>query len=604
MLGRLDQLVDFLPKSAVEKASALTEGGYLIESITTGGKPATAIVSRDDAGVLYGVFHFVRLMQSGESRLRLSLSSEPAITLRMLNHWDNLDGSIERGYGGRSLWKWEELPEQLSPRYEQYARYCASIGINAVAINNVNANPKILREDYLKKVEVLAGIFRKWGIQTYLCVSFASPIRPSGIVEGRPRWRGVGDLESADPLDPEVRQWWQTKVDEIYTLIPDFGGFLVKADSEGQPGPSSYGRTHVDGANMLADALASHGGTLIWRAFVYDNKGDDRAKEAYDEFKPFDSKFLDNVFIQVKNGPLDFQPREPFTPLFGAMPQTHLAMELQIAKEYLGHATTLAYLGPMWAEILASDTYAKGSGSTIAKVIDGSLYGQKKSCIAGVANTGDGPEWCGSVFNQANWYAFGRLAWNPRLGAEEIADEWIRMTFRCDAPSRAAILKMMMGSHEALVDYTMPLGLNLLCAYDGHYEPSPATREAFHKADSKGLGFNRTKRGSNYVGQYHPELQSIFNDPDKTPLKYLLWFHHVPWDKQLSTGRTLFDELTFRYNRGVKSVDEMVQTWKSLGGEIAPATHASVMKKLLEEQQFACLWRDECVRYFSGVADF
>ncbi|MFO8026410.1 MAG: alpha-glucuronidase family glycosyl hydrolase [Opitutales bacterium] len=603
LLGRLDQLDDFLPRPAVLRAIALAEGGYLIERIRIDGKFATAIVSRDDAGVLYGVFHLVRWMQTGEAPSRLSLSSEPAITLRMLNHWDNLNGSIERGYGGKSLWKWEELPEQRSPRYEQYARYCASIGINAVVLNNVNANPRILREDYLKKVEILAGIFREWGIQTYLSVSFASPIRPEGKVKDRPRWRGVGDLVSADPLDPEVRQWWQAKVDEIYTLIPNFGGFLVKADSEGQPGPASYGRTHVDGANMLADALAPHGGTLIWRAFVYDNKGDDRAKEAYEEFKPFDGDFRDNVFIQVKNGPLDFQPREPFAPLFGGMPKTKLSLELQIAKEYLGHATTFAYLGPLWTEVLRADTFAEGEGSTLAKVIDGSLHGKERSCIAGVANTGDGDEWCGSIFNQANWYAFGRLAWDPRLGAEEIAKEWIRMTIPADAPARATILEMMMGSHEAVVNYSTPLGLNFLCKYQGHYDPSPATRSYFHRADADGIGFDRTDEGSNYTAQYHPELQAIFNDPDKTPLKYLLWFHHVSWDEPLRTGRTLWEELVHRYNLGVASVDQMADTWESLEGRVPPTIHASVMAKLNEEKSFARQWRDTCLQYFSGYLD-
>lgn len=602
MLGRLDQLKSYLPEATAKRVGELAEGGYQIEDITIDGKSATLIVAPDDAGVLYGVFHLVRLMQTGESPSRLSVRSEPAITLRMLNHWDNLDGSIERGYGGRSLWKWEELPQQRSPRYEQYARFCASIGINAVVLNNVNADPKLLREDYLKKVEALAGIFRSWGIRTYLCVSFASPIRPTGEVKGRPRWRGVGNLVSADPLDPAVRQWWQAKVDEIYTLIPDFGGFLVKADSEGQPGPASYGRTHLDGANMLADALAPHGGTLIWRAFVYDNKGDDRAKEAYEEFKPFDGKFRQNVFIQVKNGPLDFQPREPFTPLFGAMPETKLSLELQIAKEYLGHATTLAYLGPMWKEVLGTDTFAKGEGSTIAKVIGGSLFGKDRSCIAGVANTGDGDEWCGSIFNQANWYAFGRLAWDPQLGADEIAAEWIHRTIPADAPTRATILKMMMASHEALVDYSMPLGLNMLCAYDGHYDPSPATRTSFHKGDANGLGFDRTKQGSNYVGQYHPQLQATFNDRDKTPLEVLLWFHHVPWDATLSSGRTLWEELQFRYNRGVDAVDQMADTWDSLKDQVPATIHASVKSKLVEEKRFARLWRDVCIRYFSELA--
>jgi alpha-glucuronidase len=519
----------------------------------------------------------------------------------MLNHWDNMDESIERGYGGKSLWKWDELPDQVNQQCYEYARFCASLGINGVVLNNVNANPKMLLQDNLVKVAALADVFRTWGIRVYLSVNFASPLSPAGAPGQPKRWKGVGTLTTADPLDPGVRDWWTDKAKEIYALIPDFGGFLVKADSEGMPGPRTYNRSHVDGANMLADALAPVGGILIWRAFVY-GKINDRQMEAFNEFKPFDSKFRDNMFLQVKNGPLDFQPREPFNPLFGAMPDTDLALELQIAKEYLGHATTLAYLGPMWTEFLRSDTYAKGSGSTIAKVIDGSLHGRKRSCIAGVANTGDGTEWCGSVFNQANWYAYGRLAWNPQLSAEEIAKEWITMTIPCDAQTRATILKMMMGSHEAVVDYTMPLGLNLLVAMSDHYTPSPETRMSFHKGDAKGIGFNRTKQGSNYVGQYHPELQTIFNDPETTPLNLLLWFHHVPWDAKLSTGRTLLDELTFRYDRGVSTVDCMADTWKSLEGKVPPEMHVSVMKKLLEEKQYARDWRDSCVNYFAALA--
>ena len=603
LLGTHAQLQDMLPAALVDKAAALRNRGFLIESAILQGRKCTVILGKDEPGVLYGTFHFLRLMQTGKPVSSLGQTSEPAIELRMLNHWDNMDGSIERGYGGQSLWKWDELPGKVNQQCHDYARFCASLGINGVVLNNVNADPRILSNDYLKKVAALAEVFRTWGIRTYLSVNFASPLPPDGVPGKPKRWRGVGTLDTADPLDPAVRAWWTDKVAEIHGLIPDFGGFLVKADSEGMPGPQYYKRSHVDGANMLADALAPVGGTLIWRAFVYDNKGDDRAKEAYEEFKPFDGDFRDNVFIQVKNGPLDFQPREPFTPLFGAMPDTDLSLELQIAKEYLGHATTLAYLAPMWIKILGADTHAKGSGSTMAKVIDGSLRGGKKSCIAGVANTGDGDEWCGSIFNQANWYAFGRLAWNPRLGAEEIADEWIRMTFACDEPTRASILKMMMGSHEALVDYSMPLGLNFLSAYACHYAPSPETRGYFHKADAKGIGFDRTKQGSNYVGQYHPELQAIFNDRDKTPLEYLLWFHYVPWDTKLSTGRSLWEELSFRYNRGVESVDQMVETWKSLEGKIAPDIHASVMRKLLEEKDFARQWRDTCIRYFSSLAN-
>jgi len=599
VLGTLTQLKALLSKRLVEKGEALKDEGYVIERALVGEKETTVILSKDEAGVLYGTFHLIRLMQTGMPADPLSLSSEPAIQLRMHNHWDNLDGSIERGYGGKSLWKWDELPGQVNRQCHDYARFCASIGINGVVLNNVNADPRILRQDYLVKVAALADLFRTWGIRTYLSANFAAPMRPSDAGRGGKRLRGIGDLDTADPLDPAVAAWWKAKADEIYTLIPDFGGFLVKADSEGMPGPRTYNRSHAEGANMLADVLAPHGGTLIWRAFVY-GRSKDRAMDAYHEFKPLDGQFRDNVFIQVKNGPLDFQPREPFTPLFGAMPDTDLSLELQIAKEYLGHATTLAYLGPMWTEILGSDTYAKGTGSMIAKVIDGSLFGREKSCIAGVANTGDGPEWCGSIFNQANWYAYGRLAWNPRLSAEEIAGEWTAMTFQCDPDTHATIRKMMMGSYQACADYTMPLGLNLLVAMSDHYTPSPGERMSFHKADAKGLGFDRTKNGSNYVGQYHPELQSIFNDPEKTPLNLLLWFHHVPWDAKLSTRRTLWEELVFRYDRGVEYVEQMVKIWETLEGKVAPEIHASVRKKLLEEQQLARTWRVECILYFSG----
>jgi alpha-glucuronidase len=394
LLGTRALLEDRLPRNLVEKAGALKDGGFLIVSAILQGRKCTVILGNDEAGVLYGTFHFLRLMQTGKPASPLSVSSEPAIELRMLNHWDNLDGSIERGYGGNSLWKWDELPGHVNRQCHEYARFCASLGINGVVLNNVNADPRILRQDYLMKVAALADVFRTWGIRSYLSVNIASPLHPTGA-PGKPKsWRGVGNLDTADPADLAVRAWWTNKVAEIHALIPDFGGFLVKADSEGMPGPRHYKRSHVDGANMLADALAPIGGTLIWRAFVY-GRSDDRAMDAYREFKQHDGKFRNNVFLQVKNGPLDFQPREPFTPLFGAMPDTDLALELQVAKEYLGHATTLAYLGPMWTEVLGSDTHAKGSGSTLAKVIDGSLHGGKKSCIAGVANTGDGAEWCG-----------------------------------------------------------------------------------------------------------------------------------------------------------------------------------------------------------------
>lgn len=599
LVGTLKELGNYLPDNLVDKASGLKDQGYVIKSLSIKGKKCTIITSKDSSGVLYGVFGFVRLMQTGKPIDSLSLSEEPDVNLRMLNHWDNLHNRyVTRGYAGLSLWNWDSLAYQEDQRHSDYARLCASIGINGVVLNNVNADSRILRQDYLEKVRALADIFRNWGIRTYLSASFIAPTRPSDNPKGFRRG-GIGDLDTADPLNPEVRQWWKNKAKQIYTMIPDFGGFLVKADSEGMPGPRDYNRTHADGANMLADALKPYGGVLIWRAFVY-QIGKDRAMDAFNEFKKFDGQFRDNVFIQVKNGPLDFQPREPFTPLFGAMPNTHLGMELQITKEYLGQRTTLAYLGTMWSEILNSDTYVKGKGSTVAKVIDGSLHKQNRTCIAGVANTGDNSDWCGHVFNQANWYAFGRLAWNLRLSPDTIAEEWIKMTFQSDPETNAVIRKMMMGSYDAYVDYTMPLGLNFLASMAHHYMPNPKGRTYYHRADSNGLGFDRTSQGSNYVSQYHPELQAIFNDPDKIPLKYLLWFHHIQWDKKISTGRTLWEELNFRYNGGVEYVDKMAEIWETLKGKIDPAIHKSVMSKLNAEKEFARKWRDECLEYFSG----
>ncbi|MBN2162048.1 MAG: hypothetical protein JXR25_11480 [Pontiellaceae bacterium] len=590
VLGTLAELKRYLPKESINRVASLNDEGYLIKSLTAAGKRITVITSRTDRGVLYGVFHFIRLMQTGESLRSLDLAEQPAVHLRMLNHWDNPDGSVERGYAGRSLWKWGELPEKTDPRYREYARFCASIGINGVVLNNVNADPVMMRSDYIEKTAALADIFRQWGIRTYLTPNFASPMVLSK------------NLNTADPMNRDVQAWWADKTDEIYQRIPDFGGFLIKADSEGQPGPKSYDRSHVEGANMLAEALEPHGGIVLWRAFVY-GKSEDRAKDAYNEFRKFDGCFNDNVFLQIKNGPLDFQPREPFTPLFGAMPKTSIALELQITKEYLGHSTSSAYLAPMWEELLQTDTYAKGKGSTIARIVDGSLDRHALSCIAGVANIGDDANWCGSIFNQANWYAFGRLAWNPDLSAAAIADEWIRMTFCSDVETCTTIRKMMMGSYEACVDYTMPIGLNFLCNTGSHFKPDPAKRKAYHGADASGLGINRSKNGSDYSGQYAPELQAVFNDMDRIPLKYLLWFHHVPWDHTLSSGRTLLDELEYRYDRGVSYVDTMIMEWIGLKDNVDAEIHASVLEQLKKEQAWARTWNTTCMDYFSGVAD-
>ncbi|MFU8781319.1 MAG: alpha-glucuronidase family glycosyl hydrolase [Kiritimatiellia bacterium] len=601
MLGTLENVRSYLPEDCFGSIRQLGPEGYAIESICCEGRKSTLITSGGDAGVLYGVFHFLRLMQAGKPIEGLCLRESPAAPLRMLNHWDDLNGYIERGYAGRSLWEWEKLPETVSPRYRDHARLCASLGINALVLNNVNADPRILRADYLEKVAVLAGIFREWGIQTYLSANFGAPMRPSDTPDKMKRWGGIGNLDTADPLDPQVEAWWTAKVNEIYALIPDFGGFLVKADSEGMPGPRKYKRTHIEGANMLARALKPQGGNLIWRAFVY-GSSDDRARDAYDEFTPLDGQFLDNVILQIKNGPLDFQPCEPFTPLFGDMPQTRLSLEVQIAKEYLGHAASAAYMGPMWKEILQTDTYAEGEGSSIARMLKGELQEHRIECIAGVTNTGDEPGWCGHVLNPANWYAFGRLAWNPDLAPAVIAEEWTAMTFSCGLDARQIINEILMKSYDALVNYSMPLGLNFLCDWN-HYDPKPEMRAAYHHADRTGLGVDRTATGSKAVEQYHPERAAIWADREQIPLQYLLWFHHVPWHDTLPTGRSLWAELKARYAAGVAAVDEMLAEWMKLEEELDPAIYKAGVAKFEEEQRLARNWSDACLQYFAQFAE-
>jgi alpha-glucuronidase len=597
VLGPWQSLKNHLPKELIQKAAELKKDGFLIRSVMIDGKKVTVITSGGETGVLYGAFCFLRLLQTKKPINSLNLSEEPRIGLRLLNHWDNLDGSIERGYAGKSLWKWEELPNQLSPRYRDYARYCASVGLNGTVLNNVNAGSNILLKEYLLKVKALADLFRTWGLKTYVSVNFAAPLDTSN--ENR-RWRGIGGLSTADPLDQSVQNWWRAKAKEIYDLMPDFGGFLVKADAEGQPGPNHYNRTAVEGANMLADVLNPHGGTLIWRAFVYQLK-DDRASESYDYFKPMDGLFKENVLLQVKNGPIDFQPREPFHPLFGAMPHTSLAMEFQITKEYLGQSATLTYLAPMWTEVLGSDTYAKGAGSIVAKVIDGTLHNYTKTCIAGVSNVGDNENWCGNDFNQANWYAFGRLSWNHRLSAEQIAEEWITMTFNCDDSTTTSIKNIMLGSYEACVSYSDPLGLNHMMEKGPHYKPNPQARYYYHRADSGGIGFDRTVNGSGCVNQYFPEVRDTFNRIDTIPLKFLLWFHHVPWGYKLKANRTLWEELNVRYNSGVEYVDHMYHVWKNLKGKVDENRYASVLGRLKMEKEYSRLWRDTCLSYFSEL---
>ncbi len=537
----------------------------------------------------------MRLIQTLQPIASLNVSERPRLKLRLLDHWDNLDGSIERGYAGRSLWNWKALPDGIDPRLQDYARANASVGINGSVLNNVNANSQVLTSEYLQKVAAIAGVFRPYGIRVYLSARFSAPI-------------DLGGLKTADPLDPDVATWWKTKADEIYKAIPDFGGFLVKANSEGQPGPRTYGRTHLDGANMLAAAVAPYHGVVIWRAFVYDMKpGYDRAGAAYEQLQPFDGKFASNVLLQVKNGPIDFQPREPFHPLFGAMPKTQMMPEFQITQEYLGFSNHLVFLATMWREFLDSDTYAKRRRATVTKVVDGSLYHQRLTGIAGVANTGSDRNWTGHDFLQANWYAFGRLAWNPDLSSGQIANEWIAMTLTRDGVAAETIARIMLESREAVVDYMTPLGLHHLFWGGHHYGPAPWWNTEpradwnpvyYHRADSEGIGFDRTATGSNTVSQYHRPVRDRFANVNTCPEKFLLWFHHVPWDHRMRSGRTLWDEIALHYQRGVDWVRATRKDWAGLKGKIDPERYDAVAKKLAIQERDAIVWRDACLLYF------
>jgi alpha-glucuronidase len=567
--------------------------GFRIRTLRDGNRDVIVIASTSDIGTLYGTFHFLRLLQTEQPIDRLKIDQKPALQLRLLNHWDNLDGTIERGYAGHSLWMHTDDKRRLV----DYARANASIGINGAVLNNVNASSEILTPHYLNKFAAIADVFRPFGIRVYLAARFSAPIE-------------LGKLPTADPLDPAVIEWWKQKADEIYKLIPDFGGFLVKANSEGQPGPRTYNRTHADGANMLAAALAPHKGIVMWRAFVYDAKPNyDRAGAAYENLQPFDGKFAPNVLLQVKNGPIDFQPREPFHPLFGAMRQTQMMPELQITQEYLGFDNHFVFLASMWREFLDSDTYERGRGSTVARVIDGSLYPDKQHLtgIAGVANTGSDRNWTGYDLLQANWYAFGRLAWDPQMPSAQIATEWTRMTLTNDARAVATIVQLMLNSHEAVVNYMTPLGLHHLFWGGHHYGPAPwwdtEKREDwnpvyYHKADAFGIGFDRTKTGSNTVSQYHEPVRDQFSDVQRCPEKFLLWFHHVSWDHKMKSGRTLWDELALHYQSGVEWVRATRATWAKLAPVIDPERHAAISKKLAIQERDAVWWRDACLLYF------
>lgn len=553
----------------------------------------SSIIASSSIGILYGAYDLLRLQETGNLS-HLSKTEKPAVNLRILNHWDNLDGSIERGYAGKSIWKWDEIildkagefkniSKDLRNRLITYARSNASIGINGAVLNNVNASPQMMTSEYLHKVKVIADIFRPYGIRVYLSINFASPM-------------ALGYTKTADPLDMKVQLWWKKKAKEIYASIPDFGGFLVKANSEGQPGPGDYHRSHADGANMLADALKPFGGIVMWRSFVYgaNHKGEDRVKQAVSEFKYQDGKFRDNVILQSKNGPLDFQPREPYAPIFDNIHQTPQIAELQITQEYLGQSKHLVYLAPMWKEFFRFVSPDKLKG------------------IAGVSNIGDNANWCGHPFSQANWYAFGRLAWNPSISSEEIAHEWLIQTYECkDERFTKPVEMMMLTSREACVNYMMPLGLHHIFKFDHHYGPEPDGFKAeyplewcpvyYHKADAKGIGFDRSSDGTDAVGQYPEPYRSLYDNLATCPEEYLLWFHHVPWNYRMKSGSTLWEELCMRYNMGVSMVETYRDYWHTSTKEYMKdhITEWEMTDSLLNVQLASAKeWRDVCLKYF------
>lgn len=559
--------------SADREHYGLGDEGYTIRSAGND----IILESSAEKGLLYAAYHLLRLQAEGNDCKNLNISESPLYEYRILNHWDNIDGTVERGYAGKSLWKWEELPSVISPAYEKYARANASVGINGTVLNNVNASVEILSDKYLAKVKALSDIFRPYGIKVYLSVNFASPMK-------------LGGLDTADPMDEKVAEWWKRKVHEIYSLIPDFGGFLVKANSEGQPGPCDYGRTHAQGANMLASALKPYGGIVMWRAFVYSPTDDDRAKQAYLEFKPLDGKFLDNVIVQVKNGPIDFQPREPYSPLFGSMPHTPLMVEFQITQEYLGHSNHLTYLAPMWKEF-----YEYVSPYSI-------------KAVAGVANIGNDVNWCGHDFAQSNWYAFGRLAWNPELSSSQIAREWLVQTFTDESEFLNPVEEMMLESREAVVDYMMPLGLHHIFAWSHHYGPEPWCEipgaradwlpSYYHCADREGIGFDRTTTGSDAVSQYPDSLAAVFNSLSSCPEEFLLWFHHVSWDYKLKSDNTLWDELCYKYQTGVDKAQEFCEVWNQMSDYVDSERYQAIANRLKIQADDAVWWKDACLEYF------
>lgn len=554
-----------------------------------------------DAGFLYATFHLIRLFRMGDFQCGDVITEVPAFKLRQLNHWDDLNGNIERGYAGKSLWKWSELPDIISSRYEEYARINASIGINSVVLNNVNADPRVIRTDYLKKISILADIFRKYNIKVYLSVNFASPLKPSSTPDKMKEWGGIGNLELADPLDSTVVLWWKNKIAEIYDYIPDFGGFLVKANSEGMPGPNDYNRTHAEGANMLAKSIKPYGGIIIWRAFVYQTEGadPDRMKRAYYEFLPLDGMFDDNVIIQIKNGPLDFQPSEPPSPLFGALKKTAVMAELQVTQEYMGHSNYLVYLLPMWKKFFEFDTFCNGKNSTINKILKGEVWPQKLTAIAGVANTGDQLNWTGHYFAQANWYAYGRLAWNPECSVNDVTKEWIVSTWNVDDLTVDVIKGMMMDTWESFMKSSSPYGLGITTNVLIHYHASFDERNGTEwLANSLGVGTDRTETGSNYVSQYNEPNRTIFNKLEYCPEELMLCFHFVKWDYVMPSGQIFYDFFMENLKSGIRQVEKNIVSWKSIKKCIDTYRYEHVLKKLQKEREDAYIFYNEAHDFF------
>lgn len=595
LVGTYDNLPILKDSEIDNNIVKLGREGFIISTAVINEKQSIIITANKDIGILYGVFNFLKLIQTHRDISNIDIVLAPKTKLRMLNHWDMYNRAHE--YNSLpSIWEWHTLPVYIKQRYIDYARANASIGINGISPNCVDADPRFLTHEYLEKLKVLADTFRPYGIQMFMSPNFNAPM-------------SLGGLKTADPNTSEVREWWTAKVKEIYELIPDFGGFLVKANSEDEPGPGDFGKTQAEGANMFAEALKPHGGIVIWRTFVYEYAPEDRAREAYDIFKPLDEVFLDNVVLQVKNGPLDFSPREPFSPLFGATPYTPILMEVDIGMGPLGKDINVGYMAPMWRETLMSDTYAKGEGSTVARVIDGTLFDYKISGLAGVSNAYQERNWTGNLLQQSNWYTFGILAWDYNITSEQIADDWIRMTFSHDEEIVGTIKNILMDSREHMVNYMTPLGLNMIGGWGGFRGPWTNNSEHatwnspyYHHADSIGLGFDRTVTGSNYVEQYFSPLEEEFASLETCPEKFLLWFHHIPWTYKLNSGSTLWNELCHKYYEGVEGVENMIHSWNSLEGKIDEISFKSVKARLQLQYDDAVLWRDGCILYFQAFS--